>query len=163
MERWWPPSALIDAVFAGADEDEGGEDEGEFEGVGGFAETVSAVLAQGGDAHGEDEQQAGGAEGEADDEEADADGLGEGGHEAPEAGPEGDADVFHRAADRFPFGEAASEFGEAVDVDEERSEDEAEEEERDVFVVGKVRQHAGGTVVGRCGVASLKGGVTGGM
>ena len=50
-------SAFVDAVFAGADEDEGGEDEGEFEGVRGFAEAVGAEFAERRDAHGNDEEQ----------------------------------------------------------------------------------------------------------
>ena len=63
-------SAFVEAVFAGADEDEGGEDEGELEGVRGFAEAVGAVLAERGDAHGDDEQQARRTEEEAEDEKA---------------------------------------------------------------------------------------------
>ena len=69
MRCWWGTdarSALIDAVFAGADEDEGDEDEAQSQRVRGAAETAAVIVLQRGDGHGDDEQEARGTEGEAD-------------------------------------------------------------------------------------------------
>ena len=132
------PSVLVQAVLAGADEKEGEEQDGEFDGVGGGLEALAFAQMHGrGDDQGDQEKEARGAEEEAKDKEHAAERLREGGHQAPEDRGEMDAHVADRKAELVPGADAAGQLVPAVDVQIEGPKGDAQKEEAPVAEFGK--------------------------